>query len=475
MRAAGDVLRRVAAAVTLLLIFLGPAFVERPVWLYVMLIAASVAWLVSLRFPLDDHGAARLTGLAMMMVLAGIFAPPFFSDDSLRHVHDGFYLLHGIDVYTIPPAHLPLAPGLDRLPNHPDVGTIYFPFTQMQALAGAALSARYGFFAIFASLCAALMYLNFRCASRHERRALALLFFSPAFLIFAVSRHADVQGLLLATAAYLLWRRAITLRSRSAGAAWAAAAGLCAGLLIGLKPEGFVYLLFLGVLVLIAVRQDRHRRRLAGAWFTALFLVTFAQVMFALLVMFPAWEAFGAFLRTARFFTNWFVGYNPVVDLLLWFFDPGLERPWYLAAYRGGVFALAAVLCMILLFRQLQRRPAPSSGSTRTLVLRRWLRAAVPIALGAVILSKGVWHPWYFLWFAPVLGLRREFRTAAWLCAGLVLAYGPVFYLRRDGDWGGMELFYVLALVWIGLGLVSGRSWIFGRVLVDKWGSTRRS
>ncbi len=473
MPSTGDVLRRCAAAATLLLIFLGPVFVDRPAWLYAALIAASITWFVSLRFAFTEHAAARTTGLAMMAVLVCAFAPPFFSDDSLRHVHDGFYLLQGVDVYAIPPSHLPPVPGLDRLPNHPDVGTIYFPFTQMQALAGAALSQRYGFFGIYALICSGLMFLSFRFASAGERRALALLYVSPAFLIFAASRHADVQGLLLAINSYLLWRQARCSRRRSVP--FAAAAGACAVLLVGLKPEGVVYLVFLGGLVLLALLQDRRGLHGVAAWTAAALFVTFVQLIFALVWMFPSAEALEAFLSTARFFTDWFIGYNPMVDLLLWFADPGLERPWYLAVYRLMVLVAGLVLCVILLLRRIHRAPVWFAGRGLPIALRGWAREALLVAVAAVVLSKGVWHPWYFLWFVPALGLRRNFRAGAWLCAGLVLAYGPVFYLRRDGVWGGWEVFYVLTAVWIILALSEHRLWIFGRVLVDKLGSTRPS
>ncbi|MCB1310000.1 MAG: hypothetical protein KDK30_17555, partial [Leptospiraceae bacterium] len=77
------------------------------------------------------------TGIILSLVSIPHHGSFYFSDDAIRHIHDGHALLNGVDVYGVPPAER--AAVLNRLPNHPELGTIYFPFTQLQALAGAFL------------------------------------------------------------------------------------------------------------------------------------------------------------------------------------------------------------------------------------------------------------------------------------------------------------------------------------------------
>ena len=69
-------------------------------------------------------------------------------------------------------------------------------------------------------------------------------------------------------------------------------------------------------------------------------------------------------------------------------------------------------------------------------------------ALGASILSKGVWHPWYFLWLIPALALSGRRRGAIFVVGALPLFYLPVVFLRATGDWW-MPVFYVAMGIYI--------------------------
>ena len=134
--------------------------------------------------------------LTLLFYLAPFSPLPFYLvDDMIRHVHDGYYLLLGVDVYGIAPAKLGLV--LKQAPNHPHLPTIYFPFTQAQAMLGSLFSVSHGFRILYVSVCTILVWGIYGLASDKERIFYLSIFFSPAFLIFLYSHHADVEGFLL--------------------------------------------------------------------------------------------------------------------------------------------------------------------------------------------------------------------------------------------------------------------------------------
>ena len=138
-------------------------------------------------------------GLLTLLFSLCILAPlPFYLvDDMIRHIHDGYYLLQGVDVYSIAPEKLPSI--LGQKPNHPHLATIYLPFTQMQAMLGATFSVSYGFRIIYISICVFLLWGIYKLTLAKDITFYLYIFFSPAFLILLCSHHADVQGFLLAS------------------------------------------------------------------------------------------------------------------------------------------------------------------------------------------------------------------------------------------------------------------------------------
>ncbi|MEQ9365746.1 MAG: hypothetical protein RIF32_15990 [Leptospirales bacterium] len=442
------------------LIFAAPAFKSRPVFVASWLVALHLAWLLSLvlirrsarglsrssgelRSFLERRPATWIVVCGAALVLGGfVFAPVYFSDDSVRHIHDGYYLLQGVDVYTIPPKSLP--PVLARLPNHPDLGTIYLPFTQLQAVAGAAVHAKYGFLAIYYAVCLILIGVAWsRLRSGRERGIAALCLASPVFLIPLSARHADVQGLLLVCAALMLLRDAGAFHSdsRSFAPGCAAWAGALLTLAAGLKPEGALWMGAVGSYLLASAWFGRVAWKTVLAFASGCAVVGSAQSIFAWRVLFPTAESWNSFMRTVALFTQWFAAYNPILDLRE-SLHPGSPRPALLSAYRREVMLLATLWALL-----------PMAGVLRSTGLAFLPGRLLIAVLAASIVSKGVWHPWYFLWILPALALTGRGRGAFFVAGALPLFYLPVVFLRATGEWW-MPVFYaalgVYFLLWIG-------------------------
>lgn len=418
-------------AATFAFLFVAPALADRPRLLIAWLLLALLVWLAGLarlvsgsavsRPPLDSRAASLTVGVGFACVFAAfVSAPVFLSDDSIRHIHDGYYLLQGVDVYTTPPERLPRL--LDRLPNHPDVGTIYLPFTQLQALIGAAIHPHRGFLSVYYAVAWLAMLLAWRWARPGWERVLLLAFWtSPIFLITSAARHADVQGTLLVIVALLALRRVRVLaavrstgfkgRGCGTGAGPALVGGAALALAAGLKPEGGLYAGTFGLAVLVWLNSrwrggDRGLALSCGVAFAGgAGLVGGGLLAFAVLVLFAGDQAWPSFLFTVRLFTDWFAAYNPLLELLEWWHSQS-ERPQLMAVYRRGVGLIALGLFGLFALRSWRR---PRRGHRAAAHLRKFWRSlwlsGLLILVAASVTSKGVWHPWYFLWLLPALWL----------------------------------------------------------------------
>ena len=443
---------------TAALIFSAPAFAERPFLVSACLTAIfAVHFVLALRwFPRSgrDGNASNSFGFdavphwfvfaAISLQALFIFAPFYFSDDSVRHIFDGVYLLRGVDVYTVPPIKLGALHGL--MPNHPHLPTVYLPVTQAQAMLGALVSERYGFLLVYHLLCALMIAGIFHSANRDERKVFAGLVFSPFFLIASASRHADAQGLLLVLLCLLYMRASFRFRRA------AFALGFLAALLPGLKPEGAIWCAGLAMLMFFRTPGEVRFR----TWSACLAGVAFAvllQAMFARIFMFPTWASLEGFRSTAVFFSNWFTAYNPIIALRSGL-QPSLEL--VIREYRStALLVLAGILTVFFIRIAWKARrngggiPAwwASMGDSAPVMLL--------ILLAGVIMSRAVWNPWYFLWCLPALFLVGRLRIAAGLLVILPLFYLPVIQLRAAGNWDFSTFipFYFFAtialLLWI--------------------------
>lgn len=343
-------------------------------------------------------GKSVLILFSILMQAALFFSDFFFSDDALRHLHEGTAILRGIDVYSSAPLAWPS--WLAAVPlnaEHSHIASVYFPFTQMQSTLGAWLWPQRGYILLFhilaAGLASALILIS-------RRRNAAVFLFSPAFIFISSGRHEDLLG----ATAFLL--AMALLRGR--GWAWGLFSGFLAGCLLFVKPDGIV----LAGLFFLAWR----RRGLVPGMLLAAGLLIWFSITFLL----ASPETIGAFVSNLRLFADSYTGYNPLPLL-----GAGL---WSLARW---LIAAAAVL----------------------LFLRGWLRggreridAFLWILLASVLL-RGVWHPWYFLWISAFLFWRgRPLGTE--LIAVLSLFYIPVADLRA-GNGFHFEKFYVALGIWL--------------------------
>jgi len=433
-----------------------------------------------------------------IFALIAVLAPPYVSDDVLRHYSDGVRLLADDNPYATAPENARIVAPEGYRPNHSEFGTIYLPVTQSQAL-GAAWLARtlpFASYALHARLFDGiylLIVLGGVLGARAMlgpggRRVWSALWFSPALAFALAGRHADVQGLALLVPAALLTLRGCApddpapnaLRSdrsppRRFAAVFAAGGGFVAALLPGLKPEGGLWLGALGGLALLAAigfpvrlrrivpglaRASSDRTPSTGAlrfsglaaWGAGALAGLGWQFWFARAWLWPDGESWDAFLETAQIFADWFLAYNPVLDAQLALYGenrPELFRFWRRLALAGGLLA-ALIWPSLRLARLLQRqgRRDPIERAAAIARLRRgtpWIFAsgAFLIGLCAWSAAKGAWHPWYFLWLAPALywcGLRRLARIGT---GALPLWYLPVVQIRAGGQWN-MDGFYPL-------------------------------
>ncbi len=379
-------------------------------------------------------------------------APLYFSDDALRHIHDGYYLLQGIDVYSLSPDELPaLETGR---PNHPELPSIYFPFTQAQAILGAWLSPKYGFRILYMTLCGLWLWNIFRMLSFKKGLAYLSLFLSPAFCMFLASCHADMQGFLV-ICLLLLW-----LRRRSPSIPSCFAFAFHCALLAGLKPEGIWWSMCLGIYVPLTfwLSKEKQRQRtylLIFSWLSGYALCLLLLLALAFFVLFPDMSSFRSFLDTGELFVNWFLAYNPFLSLRIELYEGLLSRPELFYIYRKQILCLAVLSFFLLpgLFMirsKVLEQSLRSTGRWKPQVL---FQTILWIGLLAILGAKGPWHPWYFLWIFPLL-LKEEkeasvfvpSRSAHFLASFLSLFYIPIVELRLKQYWETETFLYCLVI-----------------------------
>lgn len=333
------------------------------------------------------------------------FAGFYFSDDALRHLHEGDAILRGIDVYALPPRAWPS--WLDHVPvnwEHSHIASVYFPFTQLLSTAGAFLSPLNGyillFHAIAAGLCSALIVLGRR------PRLLPAFLLSPAFVLISAGRHEDLIGAL----AFLLCMELLA-RAKRSRSAWKTEimAGALAGTLCFIKPDGIIPC----AVFLLALRR---RAFLSGAFLAAGFFIWFSAVFL--------WHGSGtifAFFTNLRLFAQGYTGYNP------------------LSVYAPGLWEAAGRPALILAGLFFFVRGWFSGG--------KGLLSGIAGLLVCSVLVRGVWHPWYFVWLSVFLLWQRR-PGGLELLGVLSLFYIPVADLRA-GSGFHFEKFYVALGIWL--------------------------
>lgn len=433
------------------LMLLAPLFRDSPHWAAAVLVLLGIGGLSSARAPATAIARRHwpLFGIALLIVCGvSLLSFDFFSDDARRHLHDGFYLWRGFDVYSIPPAMFPEAPS--GRANHDHFGSVYLPVTQALAMAGAFIAPQYGYLLLATIWLFFFAILAFVAGDGRQRRLIFGLAFAPGMLLIVSARHSDVLGMFAVLAAISLFERR--------GAASAAAVGAIASLLVGLKPEGLVWAAyFLAQAVSGRAGDDRKTRIVATASLLFPFLTGIGiQLVFARQALFP-WElAWHSFLHTLQIFADYFVAYNPVVDWREWAL--GASRPQSLVSWRlQSVAGFALVVLIVPLLSHAAGR-TPDLLALKSLgdEVRQRIQALLPVwlvlAVAALILMRGAWNPWYFCWLLPALALARWTQALRIIGGLLPLFYLPVLYYRAGFGWQ-MSSFYVVLLVALFLAL----------------------
>lgn len=399
------------------------------------------------------------------------WAPLYFSDDALRHIHEGYYLLAGVDVYKTAPQELKAI--LAQSPNHPELGSLYLPLTQLQAMLGALFSVPQGFRFVYIFFCVLFMALTWLFGKGEGRSFYLNFYFSPPFLIFLASHHADLQGFLLLGLIGVGLQASFTKEATNSFLGRYSflyfGLGFLSALLPGLKAEGLVWLLYLSFYFLsksyFHFSYGAMFKKVSLLWLSGLILGLGLEGLFAWLFLFRSADSFFAFLETASFFTDWFLAYNPILDLRTFMYEEGLTlRPEIFAHYRRQIYLIALLSFFLLpgfliLYGKkecgLKGKKAPLQ-----IYIENLLESFLKVSLFAFLAFKGVWHPWYFLWLLPALWAYPDYKghekknSIAFSCARFLTALLPLFYipivqLRAKGIWQ-MQGFYI-AFVLIGI------------------------
>ena len=371
-----------------------------------------------------------------------IFTPFHFSNDAIRHIYDGNYLLQpDIDIYQTSPEKLPAI--LPQKPNHPWLATIYLPVTQLQSMLGAIIHPQYGFRIVYVLLCLLLMGFILRLCKAKQHKLWLSIFFTPAFCLLWSSHHADVQGFLLISLVCLMLKNknntsAITTQefAKSFGLAYLTAC------LAGLKPEGTYWIVFLSIYFFYINKQKKYHYVF---WLLGLCLCLSCQFLFAYMFLWKGGASWDSFLKTGDLFLNWFLAYNPFLELRVFLYErlsPAQPtRPQIFQIYRQQIVSVCVLFCFLLPALRISYHRFCSTSQAQikntqtnndTIYLFLW-HSCLIWGLFSIYLAKGSWHPWYLLWILPALSNRiNPILTAGNLSHNLslfLITVIPLFYL----------------------------------------------
>ena len=387
--------------------------------------------------------------LFFVLLFSFIFTSFFFSDDAIRHIYDGFYLVSGIDIYSQSPDKL------QRLflekPNHSSLPSIYFPVTQIQAYLGALLfDSYYGFRFVYLFVCASFILGLWFLAKKEERTVLLEIFYSPFFLLFISSHHADLQAFLIIL--FISFCLARKFKTRFIFVIL----GFLVASLLGTKPEGTFFAFALSIYFLGSNPLTVLFFYILGFCVSVLW-----QALFVYYILFPSYNSFLSFLDTSRYFMDWFLGYNPILEIRVALYEgTNFSRPNIFYDYRKNLVSI-----FILLFSYLPSLvlfPFFKLMTFRIVSKKEYLEKIFLGILFFFFFFKGVWHPWYLLWlisfFCVFSKTPPNIFIGFFICA-IPLFYIPVVFLRVGKDWQmGMYLFYAVLCTFMFFWLVK-KTW----------------
>jgi len=358
---------------------------------------------------------AVILGVALLLRLMFLFAPPQLSDDVYRYLWDGRQLQQGDNPYAVAPASVPPPPDLAYVHariNHPDYVTIYPPAAQLVFAGGASMGGGItgikAFLVLFdLGLCALLMAVLARLGMPLWRAVLYAWNPLPVLEI-AGSGHIDGAGLTILMGAFCLLLRERNPDPMVPPRQWpfylAGALLACAGM-VKLFP------LVLAPVLFLLVPAQRRLHFVAGflGALTALlvpFLPHLANMSATLDIYARNWEFAGFAFNTLRKMT----GSGAIARMLL-----------------SGGFLVAAVWIVRRLAQRLEGNPVIAARG------RLALEACYAIAMALLLLTPTL-QPWYALGLAVFLPFCAG-PAGMVLCWAVFLTYRvqiPYFIL---GQW----------------------------------------
>lgn len=414
-----------------------------------LLVGATAVMTLALAFALylGERGRAGwppavILGVALLLRLMFLFAPPQLSDDIYRYLWDGGNLLRGINPYAAAPSAVIPPSALKTIHaqiNHPQYATIYPPTAQVVFAAGAAFGgtiAGLKFFLVLIDLlvCAGLVVL-LKQLEMPVWRAVLYAWNPLPVLEIAGAGHVDGAGMALLLGALLLL---VMELKRGSGVAsrrhWpfllSGALLACAGL-VKLFPLAFAPLLYL------LVPRSRRLMFISG-FFVALaalllpFLPQLANMLVSLDVYARNWEFAGFAFTTLRTLT----GSGAVARMLL-----------------SSLFLLISAIIFIRQYHQVGKASSIIEQGRVTVA------ACYAIALAFLLLTPTL-QPWYALSLAMFLPFCAG-PAGLVLCWAVFLTYQvqiPYFIL---GKW--IENPYVTAAVFCAPVAAGVIGWVIGR------------
>jgi len=361
---------------------------------WIAIIASALfIWLARVLLTTTVSRAALFTLLAAGLIVRASFLNmiPIGSDDVYRYLWDGKVQAQGINPYRYAPSDQELRfLQSDILPdrvNHPDMKTVYFPFTQWMYLLSYHLSGEsvWGF-KLLLLLAEAATLLTLFLLLRHfamPERLLLLYALCPLPVIqFAIDAHLDGLGFPLLLGGLLLYARGRILPGL-----------VLLGLSLAVKPVGLV------ILPVLFFQEKTWPARTS-------------------VVMVPL-------LTVAVQFLPYLAGTNPF-DSILFFAENWL--------FNGPVFSVlqaviadnqrTRIVCAVLLVLVL----ALLSPGKRT-----WLEK-IYYAILALFLLSPVVHPWYVGWLAVVVPLVPRWSGIVYVSTVSLTAFTVLRYVTT-GTW----------------------------------------
>lgn len=401
---------RFSAALGLLLVGFLPIHWSpfQPVATYAFVfVSTSLVFLYLARQLFSSEPSSRVVSIAIAVAflirLSFINLSPIGSDDVYRYMWDGKAQSHGVNPYRYSPDAPQLdylhTPSLPAAVNHPDMKTVYFPFSQWVFSSCYHLSGEniwgYKLILLVAELATLIGLLLLLRRLNIPMKFVLLYLLCPLSIIqFALDAHIDAVGLPLLVFGLFAYLRGNKVLSY-----------VLFALSISVKP---VAVLILPILFL----------REKGIWKKAQVAIVPSIVVVGQFLPY----VFGSnpFEGLSRFAENW--TFNGVVfeSLYLYFSDNQKTR-----------LACAILLCISLLLLYMRKKEPLDAFYFSVLLL---------------LIFSPVVHPWYVSWLAVLLPFARRWSGIVYASVVSFTVYTIVNF-KLHGNWDQSAL--ILALEYI--------------------------